>query len=231
MSVAIIEPDLRAAFRSVASQLSETNWQLVPSATCAPLLRTGCASVASSSVSARSSRSQEFQRYASRRYASSVRALAFLVENSDFAVPRPPRSQLLQKNWTWLPSYPIGVGESQGTIVNGELVVVGGYISTTEYHVTNAVHALNVSNPNRGWRRLPDSPFAFTHAAQAVIGPILYMCGGYKGTHIVALQYLVAVVVGSCHASAEGVRWARLTCVPILFVSVFHREASWSSYV
>jgi N-acetylneuraminic acid mutarotase len=72
--------------------------------------------------------------------------------------------------------------EAQGGIIGDDLVIISGF--TMGYkQATAKVYALNLRDPLAPWRAMDDLPVqpGITHAAYAVVGLKLYMCGGYVG--------------------------------------------------
>jgi hypothetical protein len=69
-------------------------------------------------------------------------------------------------------------------MISNDVVIVGGFINGFS-NATNNTYARDVTNLTGGWRRMDDLPIVtgITHAAVAVAGMKLYMCGGYLGGH------------------------------------------------
>lgn len=87
-----------------------------------------------------------------------------------------------------MPSYPYQIAEAQGAIVPGsgtgpaDLVLAGGVRAYTGYRAFQDTFALRIGE-NSTWRRLANIPEPITHAAVAVVGYQMYLCGGYLGKY------------------------------------------------
>jgi hypothetical protein len=90
-------------------------------------------------------------------------------------------------NWGGSTRYPISVGESQGSIIGDDLFVISGFTNGIAQS-TPECYAFNVKVAGSVWRKMDDLPIAvgLTHAAVAVAGTKLYMCGGYVFLLIIA---------------------------------------------
>lgn len=114
---------------------------------------------------------------------------------------------------SYAPEYPLGAPEAQAEKLGNDFVVFGGF-SADFLDVTNQTFARDMSVSNSTWRRMDDvpSPTGITHAATAVIGTKMYMCGGYvgpqPGPHI-ADCYIYD------HSKAPGTgQWSNFTMLP-----------------
>ena len=83
-------------------------------------------------------------------------------------------------SWEPVQKHPIPLAEAQGGMVGEDFVLIGGF--TTEWnHASTMVYARNVKEQTSFWRRMDDIPSPVTHAATAVVGSKLFLCGGYVG--------------------------------------------------
>jgi hypothetical protein len=85
-------------------------------------------------------------------------------------------------SWEKWTSYPLPIAESLGAMIGDDFVVVSGYTGNWG-QVTKKVYAYNVKDPAAIWREMDDVPvdIGFSHAAFAVDGMVMYICGGYIG--------------------------------------------------
>jgi N-acetylneuraminic acid mutarotase len=85
-------------------------------------------------------------------------------------------------NWEWWTSYPVSIAESLGAMIGKDFVVVSGYAKRWN-ETTKKVYAFDTTMPKAKWREMDEVPTAegFSHAAFAVDGDIMYVCGGYVG--------------------------------------------------
>jgi len=86
---------------------------------------------------------------------------------------------------SWLsdnPDYPLNVGESQGAMVNNNLLIVSGFTGSWQA-VTKQVYKLDTTNPNADWVRLDDVLYTdgVNHAGVVVVGEKFYICGVFLG--------------------------------------------------
>jgi N-acetylneuraminic acid mutarotase len=84
-------------------------------------------------------------------------------------------------DWERWAKYPISVAESMGALVGDDFIIVSGFAGAFT-NVTTQVYAYNTRILNSVWRQLDDVPVpGFTHAAYAVAGLKMYICGAYVG--------------------------------------------------
>ena len=91
----------------------------------------------------------------------------------------------MEPSWqSFTPDYPIDTTEPMGLIIGDDMVSFSGFINSFRA-VTNQTFARDITNINSTWRRMDDMPLLFdvTHAATAVVGTKVYLCGGYRGAH------------------------------------------------
>jgi hypothetical protein len=89
-------------------------------------------------------------------------------------------------DWEWGDkTYPLDVAEAQGAKIGDDLLIVGGFIGGYE-NTTKKVFARNLTDESAEWRPMDDMPsfLGITHAAYAVVGKMLFLCGGYRGGNI-----------------------------------------------
>lgn len=86
-----------------------------------------------------------------------------------------------QDEGTLLISWSNPVSEAQGLIIGDDFFVCSGF-SRNIRTVTPRNYALDLRSSNTTWRRMDDLPAivsaGITHAAYALVGMKLYMCGG-----------------------------------------------------
>lgn len=91
-----------------------------------------------------------------------------------------------------MPDYPTQVAEAQGDIVPSgnkgpfNLIVTGGVRAFTRYTAFRDTFSLAVgpgAPANATWVRRASLPLEITHAAVAVVGNFMYLCGGYLGRY------------------------------------------------
>lgn len=109
-------------------------------------------------------------------------------------------------------AYPIYVGEAQGGMIGNDLVVTGGF---HRGFATVAVDTYAMSAADGSWRRMDDFPLAegMTHAAFAIHGMKMYMCGGYIGGHPGPSSDDCFVYDHSI-SPGRGKQWSRLPSLP-----------------
>ena len=117
---------------------------------------------------------------------------------------------------TWqsfAPEYPIAAPEAQAEKFGNDFVVFGGF-NAIFTDVTNKTYARDMSVANSPWRRMDDMPLTtgITHAATAVIGMKMYMCGGYLGPQ--PGSHNAACYIYD-HSKAPGTgQWSSFTALP-----------------
>lgn len=81
--------------------------------------------------------------------------------------------------WEKTAPYPLVVAEAQGGIVGRDRIVISGFINNYSA-ATPATYAINLDDPDSQWRQMDDMPVSegITHAAVAIFGTKVYMCGG-----------------------------------------------------
>jgi Kelch motif len=82
------------------------------------------------------------------------------------------------------PEYPVETTEGMGLLVGDDMVSFSGFINSFKA-VTNLTFARDITSANSTWRRMDDMPPSYdvTHAATAIVGTKVYLCGGYRGAH------------------------------------------------
>jgi N-acetylneuraminic acid mutarotase len=115
-------------------------------------------------------------------------------------------------DWEKWDKYPINVAESMGAMVGDDFVIVSGFTRSWN-SVTTKVYAYNVRDANAKWREMDDVPVpGFHHAAYAVDGLVMYICGAYVGgienisDSPICLKY--------SHTAPIGQQWTRLLDMP-----------------
>jgi N-acetylneuraminic acid mutarotase len=107
--------------------------------------------------------------------------------------------------------YPISVAESMGGVIGDDFCVFSGF-SGTWTQVTKSVYCYDTKNPIAKWQKRDDVPVpGFTHAAFAIDGMIVYICGAYVGgtpgpDSKICLKYN--------HAAASGLQFTFLPEMP-----------------
>lgn len=113
-------------------------------------------------------------------------------------------------DWQSLPNYPLRVGEAQGGVIDGELVVTGGFLPGFQ---SVAVQTYALTQNNNQWVPQDNFPLpeGITHAAFAIHDTDMYFCGGYLGGH-------PGQAVKDCfvyhHRNPRGQQWERLPDLP-----------------
>ena len=69
-------------------------------------------------------------------------------------------------------------------IIGNDIVIFAGFVNKLS-DVVNHTYARDVTFDDSPWRRMDDMPLSVgvTHAATAVVGMSVYLCGGYQGGH------------------------------------------------
>ena len=82
-------------------------------------------------------------------------------------------------NWQDPEQYPIPAAEAQGAVIGNDLIVVSGF-SEGYGQATKKNFALDLTNPDAGWRPIADLPVSdgITHGAFTVVGSKFYMYVG-----------------------------------------------------
>jgi Galactose oxidase, central domain len=113
---------------------------------------------------------------------------------------------------TFTPNYPLNSPEAQSDLIGGDMVSTGGFNGAFNA-VTKRTYARTINVVNSSWRRMDDMSAAIgiTHAATAIIGMKMYMCGGYEGPppgpHV---DYCFVYD----HSKAPGTQWSDFTPLP-----------------
>jgi N-acetylneuraminic acid mutarotase len=114
-------------------------------------------------------------------------------------------------SWEEWEEYPLEVAESMGGMVGDDFLVVSGFEGEWT-DVTRSVYSYNTKDPNAKWQKMDDVPVTgFTHAAFAIVGKIIYICGMYVGgtpgpDSKICLKYN--------HAASAGSKWSFLPELP-----------------
>lgn len=114
--------------------------------------------------------------------------------------------------WEKWEKYPINVAESMGAMIGDDFVIVSGFTNSW-YSVTTKVYSYNVRDANATWRQMDDVPVpGFHHAAYAVDGLIMYICGAYVG----GIDNIIdsPVCLKYSHIAPIGQQWTRLPDLP-----------------
>ena len=107
--------------------------------------------------------------------------------------------------------YPLKIAEASGGLIGDDFVVVSGFTGNWDA-VTQKVYAYNTRDPLATWREMDDVPVqGFSHAAFAVDGLTMYICGAYVGPNPgpdskVCLKFTPA--------APKGQQWVRLPDMP-----------------
>ena len=83
-------------------------------------------------------------------------------------------------HWRASKRVPTPLYEAQGTALNGELYVFGGYYNG-QIEATKRAYAFDPQGET--WRSIEPLPQAVTHAGQAAYGTKIYLAGGFDGDH------------------------------------------------
>lgn len=117
-------------------------------------------------------------------------------------------------DWEWgAYEYPLSVAEAQGGRIGDDLVIIGGFKDGYDATTTDTF-ALNMSNPDGGWRPLDSLPVyvGVTHGAFALIGDTtMAMCGGYTGGNL-GQETDICFKLDS--SKPQGQQWSRLDSLP-----------------
>lgn len=81
-------------------------------------------------------------------------------------------------SWSVAAPCPVARFEANGVVVDGELWVMGGFVSSS-LEVTRRVDIYNPSTDT--WRQAPDLPGAETHIAVVTLGRDIVVAGGFSG--------------------------------------------------
>ena len=101
-----------------------------------------------------------------------------------------------------------------GLLVGDDMVSFSGFINSFR-DVTNQTFARDITNANSTWRRMDDMPLQFdvTHAAAAIVGTKVYLCGGYRGAHPGPHTPLCYLYDNSI-TPGTGQQWTRFADIP-----------------
>jgi N-acetylneuraminic acid mutarotase len=115
-------------------------------------------------------------------------------------------------DWVSWEKYPLPIGEGVGAIIGKDLVIVSGFSGSFE-NTTKKVFAYDVTNLTAKWRPMDDVPVpGFHHAAYAVHGHILYLCGAYVGGESTVTASPICLKY--THDAPIGTQWTRLPDLP-----------------
>jgi N-acetylneuraminic acid mutarotase len=115
-------------------------------------------------------------------------------------------------DWERWEEYPISVAESMGSIIGNDFVIVSGF-SGNFNSVTKKVFAIDVKNVSAKWREMDEVPVqGFHHAAFAVDGLVMYICGAYSGGLSILKDSPVCLKYN--HTAPPGLQWSRLPDLP-----------------
>jgi hypothetical protein len=116
-------------------------------------------------------------------------------------------------DWEWaVKPYPLTVAEAMGAKIGDDLLIIGGFIGGYN-ETTKQAFARNLTDEDAEWRRVDDMPtsLGITHAAYAVVGEMLFMCGGYLGGNI-------GLETDTClrynHTAPSGRQWRLIRPLP-----------------
>lgn len=115
-----------------------------------------------------------------------------------------------------MPLYPIKIKETQGAMIGPDIVVISGFINDFA-NATNETYARNVvmNNGNTIWRRMDDLPVkkGVTHAAVAVVGKRIFVCGGFYGGNP-GVHIPNCFVYDHTKLPGSGRQWSRISSLP-----------------
>jgi N-acetylneuraminic acid mutarotase len=101
-------------------------------------------------------------------------------------------------------------------MIGKDFVILSGF-KTQFDETTPETYALDVSNATAKWRRMDDAPLAaapgFSHAAYAVVGTKVYLCGGYLGPNP-GSDFFNCVVYDHSVALGTGRQWSSIADLP-----------------
>jgi N-acetylneuraminic acid mutarotase len=111
-------------------------------------------------------------------------AFAGVLNNATVsAIEVTPTTDVHTITWESRAASPIPRAEASGTVVNGKLYVLGGYIGDDHGNII-AQSRCDVYDPaTNTWTQLGDMPEPFTHAGIAVDGTTIWLVGHYSGNH------------------------------------------------
>ena len=117
-----------------------------------------------------------------------------IPSNPPSPTPQPQSTlpQLLRLSWSAAPPMPQGLQDNDGGVVDGYLVMVGGFCGGYEDDWKPGMYprgflrktwALDLAHEEQGWIELPDLPGAARQDSQAIsVGDQLYLWGGFSYT-------------------------------------------------
>jgi N-acetylneuraminic acid mutarotase len=104
--------------------------------------------------------------------------------------------------------------EGMGLLLGDDMVSFSGFMKNFQA-VTNQTFARDMTNASNGWRPMDDMPLSFdvTHAASAVVGTKVYLCGGYRGAHP-GPHTSMCYSYDHSQPPGTGQQWARFVDIP-----------------